>query len=186
MADRTYDWNGHTNLPISYPDLSDFHMAGKVRMLMRSDLDHEGVVCGARDRIMCLSQEKALLEERVQQLEDDLDDARNVPWPEWASSILKTLQHHGYDPVVDGEVDLGEAFKDYLEGVSQAEEQDRKRSAEKDATINRLGGALQRIASKASALARDPDAFNRGLWQACLDEAQAALSPTPAKGTDNG
>lgn len=25
---------------------------------MRSDLDHEGVVCGARDRIMCLSKEK--------------------------------------------------------------------------------------------------------------------------------
>ncbi len=61
MANRTYDWNGHTNLPISYPDLSDFHMAGKVRMLMRSDLDHEGVVCGARDRIMCLSKERANL-----------------------------------------------------------------------------------------------------------------------------
>lgn len=68
MADRTYDWNGHTNLPISYPDLSDFHMAGKVRMLMRSDLDHEGVVCGARDRIMSLSKEKADLTTEIERL----------------------------------------------------------------------------------------------------------------------
>lgn len=59
---RTYDWNGHTDMEISYPHLTDFQMAGKVRMLMRDDLIHESVVCGARDRIMCLVKEKAALE----------------------------------------------------------------------------------------------------------------------------
>lgn len=71
-----------------------------------------------------------LLEERISSLEDELYEARQVPWPEWAKEILKTLQKYGYDPVVDGEVDLGEAFKDYLEGVAQAEEYDKKRFRE--------------------------------------------------------
>lgn len=78
MANRTYDWNGHTNLPISYPDLSDFHMAGKVRMLMRSDLDHEGVVCGARDRIMCLSKEKAYLTAEAERLRALLSESQDM------------------------------------------------------------------------------------------------------------
>lgn len=38
-------------------DLSDLQVAGKVRMLMRGDLDHEMVCTGARDRIMYLSQQ---------------------------------------------------------------------------------------------------------------------------------
>ncbi len=69
MADRTYDWNGHTDLPISYAHFTDEQMAGAVRMLMRGDLSHEGVVCGARDRIMCLVKEKAALEARIAELE---------------------------------------------------------------------------------------------------------------------
>ena len=40
-----------------FAHLSDLEMAGKVRMLMRGDLDHEAVCCGSRDRIMYLSQE---------------------------------------------------------------------------------------------------------------------------------
>lgn len=72
----------------------------------------------------------ALLEERITSLEDELYEARQAPWPEWAKEILKTLRKYGYDPVVDGEVDLGEAFKDYLEGVAQAEEYDKKRYRE--------------------------------------------------------
>jgi len=38
-------------------NLSDLEVALRVRMLMRSDLDHEAVCVGARDRIMFLSQE---------------------------------------------------------------------------------------------------------------------------------
>lgn len=51
----TYDWNGRSDMEISYPHLTDDQMAWKVRMLFRTDLDHEGVICGARDRIMALA-----------------------------------------------------------------------------------------------------------------------------------
>jgi len=57
---RTYTHNGSTH-PISFPQLSDEHMANKVRMLYRSDLDHESVCLGARDRIKCLAAEKEQL-----------------------------------------------------------------------------------------------------------------------------
>jgi len=42
---------------MAFAHLSDLEMAGKVRMLYRSDLDHEAVCVGARDRIMYLSQQ---------------------------------------------------------------------------------------------------------------------------------
>ena len=38
-------------------NLSDIEVAGKVRMLMRYDLDHEAVCTAGRDRIMYLSQQ---------------------------------------------------------------------------------------------------------------------------------
>ena len=46
-----------TKETMAYSKLSDMAMASKVRMLYRTDLDHESVVCGARDRIVYLSQE---------------------------------------------------------------------------------------------------------------------------------
>lgn len=58
--ERTYTWNGLTHT-ISYPQWSDVEMAGAVRMLMRYDLNHEGIVVGARDRIMCLAAENKRL-----------------------------------------------------------------------------------------------------------------------------
>ena len=64
MSDRTYSWNGNTALPISAPHLSDEEVAREVRMLMRDQLNHESVVTIARDRIMCLTEEKESLEER--------------------------------------------------------------------------------------------------------------------------
>lgn len=48
-----------------FAHLSDLEMAGKVRMLMRMDLDHEAVCCGARDRIMYLSQQVDELSQHV-------------------------------------------------------------------------------------------------------------------------
>lgn len=59
---RNYDWNGHKDMLISAPQLTDEEVAAKVRMLLRSDLDHEPVVCAACDRIMCLSKEKAAMQ----------------------------------------------------------------------------------------------------------------------------
>lgn len=67
---RTYDWNGNKNMPITRPDIDDALVAGKVRMLMRSDFDHEPIVCMARDRIMCLSKEKEKLEKEVAALKE--------------------------------------------------------------------------------------------------------------------
>lgn len=44
-----------------YGRLTDIEMADKVRMLMRDTLQHEAICCGARDRIMYLSQQLAAL-----------------------------------------------------------------------------------------------------------------------------
>lgn len=56
-VERTYHWfhPDHAQL-ISYPQLSDRDMAGTVRMLYRTDLEHEPIVCGARDRIVHLAE----------------------------------------------------------------------------------------------------------------------------------
>jgi hypothetical protein len=55
--------------------------------------------------------ELKVLQDKVTELEEDLDEARSQPWPDWASSILKTLKANGYDPVDEiGEADLGEAL----------------------------------------------------------------------------
>jgi hypothetical protein len=79
------------------------------------------------------------LERRVNQLETELQDALTVPWPEWAASILKSLKTMGYDPEdTAGEIDLGEAFSEYLDGVSEDEKRDKQRISEKDAEITRL------------------------------------------------
>ncbi|MDW9481711.1 hypothetical protein GOB57_23980 [Sinorhizobium meliloti] len=83
------------------------------------------------------------LQERVSELEGELDRALSLPWPDWAASILNTLKENGYDPVDDvGEVDLAEAFSEYLHGVSQEDEQFKRIIAEKDAEIARLKAAI--------------------------------------------
>lgn len=53
--------HGRRSDPIGYQHLPDVQVASAVRMLMRNDLDHEGVVCAARDRICALHVEKAAL-----------------------------------------------------------------------------------------------------------------------------
>ncbi len=88
-----------------------------------------------------------LLKEEVGRLEDELDDARSAPWPDWATSILKTLKANGYDPVdTDGTVDLGEAFADYLEGISHEDDRLQRIISEKDAEIVRLRLAAPEVA----------------------------------------
>jgi len=57
-----------------YGHLTDLEMALKVRMLMRTDLGHEGVCTGARDRIMYLSQ-------KVEALEKELAALKGEPQP---------------------------------------------------------------------------------------------------------
>lgn len=56
-----YDWNDNSDMLQSGANFSDIEVAGKVRMLMRGDLNHESVCVMARDRIMALSKEVARL-----------------------------------------------------------------------------------------------------------------------------
>jgi hypothetical protein len=65
---RTYDWNGNTDIEMSRPEISDYEVAGQVRMLMRDELRHEAVCCLARDRIMALSKENTALQAEVDRL----------------------------------------------------------------------------------------------------------------------
>ena len=68
MIKRTFEHMGHVR-EITFPELSDVEMAGKVRMLTTSDwMDHEFIVCGARDRILALVKEKKALEDQVSRL----------------------------------------------------------------------------------------------------------------------
>lgn len=75
MTERTYNWNGNENMPIAFPQWSDEEMAGRVRMLMRDQLNHEVICTAARDRIMCLSKEKRLLENQIRRLETKIETA---------------------------------------------------------------------------------------------------------------
>jgi len=60
---------------MTYGKLSDLEMASKVRMLFRDTLEHEAVCCGARDRIMYLSQQVDRLENEVSELAQNVCDS---------------------------------------------------------------------------------------------------------------
>lgn len=55
---------------IQSPDLSDFEVAGRVRMLMRSDWDHEAICTLARDRIVYLADQLQLARDQIAQLQN--------------------------------------------------------------------------------------------------------------------
>lgn len=58
-----------THEQMAGPQFSDQEVAGRVRMLMRTDLDHEMVCTLARDRIQHLSRAVYRLQNRVAELE---------------------------------------------------------------------------------------------------------------------
>jgi hypothetical protein len=76
---RTYDWNGHNKIPISGPDLTDVEVASMVRMLMRSQLNHEMICTLGRDRIMCLVKEKAKMREALEDIANSGNTGDNAP-----------------------------------------------------------------------------------------------------------
>lgn len=90
----TYDWNGCTDMPVSRPDLSDFEVAAKVRMLMRDQLDHEFVCTLARDRIMGLSKRVAALATKPA-----IKDDETVVLPRLTDDIIRAAckAHFGTD-----------------------------------------------------------------------------------------
>lgn len=55
--------NSPTHDKEAHGDKSDEWIANAVRMLMRTDLDHEAICCASRDRIMRLSLEVERLKE---------------------------------------------------------------------------------------------------------------------------
>lgn len=66
---------------MTYGWMTDLQMANKVRMLMRNTLEHEAVCCGARDRIMLLSQQLEKAMARTAHLERCLADAAALMQP---------------------------------------------------------------------------------------------------------
>lgn len=90
---RTFEHNGHTR-DISLPHLTDKEMADSVRMLMRGDLDHEMVCCGARDRIMCLMHEKAQLLALLKEILPNMDFYSHTgqEWLDRRDKILKDMK----------------------------------------------------------------------------------------------
>jgi len=72
MRERTYDWNGNKTMSIMRPDLSDEGVAVAVRMLGRSDLNHEMIVTMGRDRIMCLVKEKSEYKKAIEKIRSEL------------------------------------------------------------------------------------------------------------------
>lgn len=59
---------GHTATPIAYGHMSDYWVANRVRMLMRTDLEFEPIVTAARDRILRLCEERAALQAENERL----------------------------------------------------------------------------------------------------------------------
>lgn len=58
-----------------WPWLTDAEIAGMVRMLLRTDVGHEAVVCAARDRILHLSQENERLKQELYGRTRSLEEA---------------------------------------------------------------------------------------------------------------
>lgn len=70
---KQFQHNGHTR-EAAYPWISDTEIAGMVRMLLRSDIGHEAIVCAARDRIMHLSQENERLRKELYASQRNVDE----------------------------------------------------------------------------------------------------------------
>ena len=87
MSERTYTWLDQKH-PISGADISDRQVASRIRGLMRHEICFEGVLLLARDRIVCLSEEKAKLESDLLAARSEAEDTHK---PEVCTPNLHTL-----------------------------------------------------------------------------------------------
>lgn len=108
------------------------------------------------------------LRTQVDTLETKLNEALQQPWPEWATSIMKTVREHsGYDGYDDAEgVDLPEEVREHCEEMDAAVERERaerikaqgeakqlaKMLDEADAKVNALRAQVERLQSIPSGL----------------------------------
>lgn len=103
--DRILHFRGRQNMTKA-ATWTDSEVATKVRMLMRDDLNHEGVICAARDRIAILSRDVHELTFALQTLLDTLPSREGQFMPHHmkvplniACRLIERLTGKPMDPV---------------------------------------------------------------------------------------
>lgn len=56
----------------------------------------------------------ATLRDRIAELEDERDEARQEPWPEWAEKLLRLLESWGAEYEADDEINLPDELAEWL------------------------------------------------------------------------
>lgn len=86
--------------------------------------------------VAALKAENERLKEVIAGLEDDLDDARQEPWPEWAKAVVKVIREHtgydGYDDATEG-VDMPAELAECLSELSSEANRQKARAAAAEA-----------------------------------------------------
>lgn len=72
----------------------------------------------------------ATLRERVEELEEELDEARLGPWPEWAEKLLRLLESWGAEYEHDDEINLPDELAEWLHHYASDLKRTRTRSAD--------------------------------------------------------
>jgi len=104
MANIMYNLSQGASLPVETRDLMrEMHQRWDAAISADRGPPPQSHVMGSE------AEKIALLEEQIAGLEDELDEARQVPWPEWSIKILKLVRSYsgydGYDDATEG-VDL--------------------------------------------------------------------------------
>ena len=99
--ERTYDWNHNMNMPIGMAHLEDAEMAGRVRMLMRDQLNHEAVCTAARDRIMCLMGERDAARVLLAAKEAEIERLREALEPSGATKYAYSAEFEWTREIMD-------------------------------------------------------------------------------------
>ncbi len=82
------------------------------------------------DRIRAMHEWIETLRRENLHLTDEVYEAQNAPWPQWADSIFATLSRFGAVEESPGEeLDLGEAFEIFLDEFDKADKEDRQNFA---------------------------------------------------------
>lgn len=69
----------------------------------------------------------AALSKQVEELDDELVDARLEPWPEWADKLLRILQDFGAEYDADDEINLPDELAEWLHHYASDLKQSRAR-----------------------------------------------------------